>query len=118
MKTKHCLLSVLLAVAFLAMAPSQLRAQTSTADSTVAPRLEHVLHIYVNIGKAQNVGPTTHGQRVIIPITGGKIIGNGIDSEILPGGADYQLVDHAAGRVDMDAIYSARTSDGCIIRVR
>jgi hypothetical protein len=48
--------------------------------------------------------------RRVVPITGGRVSGL-FDAEILPGGADWQLV-RPDGTIEIDTRYSARTADG------
>ena len=56
-----------------------------------APGTELVMELYVTIAPAVGVGPSDHGIRRFIPITGGRFAGAGIKGEILAGGADWQL---------------------------
>ena len=55
------------------------------------PELEFVVELKVKLGQAYGVGETTHGNRFIIPITGGTFEGPNIKGEVLSGGADYQM---------------------------
>jgi len=89
---------------------------TVTAQSD--PELEFVLELHVDIGQAATVGPTGHGQRNIVPITGGSFSGPLIKGEILAGGADYQLIDNTNNRSKLEAIYCLRTDDGETVYVR
>lgn len=83
-----------------------------------APKLEFVCELKVTCDKAYSVGKTAHGERVVIPITGGTFEGPSIKGTVLSGGADYQLVDKAKNRTELEAIYSIRTDDGVNIHVR
>lgn len=85
---------------------------------TADPELEHVLDLKVKLGQAFGVGETAHGNRFVIPITGGTFEGPGIKGEVLPGGADYQLQNMDKGRTDLEAIYCIRTDDGVSIHIR
>lgn len=82
------------------------------------PELEYVLELKVKLGQAFGVGKTVHGNRFVIPITGGTFEGSRIKGEILNGGADYQLQNAEMGRTDLEAIYCIRTNDGVSIHVR
>ena len=94
-------------------------AQVSTATSTpAAPSLEYVLTLKVKIDGAFNVGATQHGNRFVIPITGGTFEGPSIRGEVLAGGADYQLQRPDMHRTELEAIYCIRTHDGVSIHVR
>ncbi|MDF3071354.1 MAG: hypothetical protein K0R38_6955 [Polyangiaceae bacterium] len=68
----------------------------------------------VTLGASLSVGQGNEGSRNIIPITGGKVTGR-IQGEVLPGGADYQLV---GGSTQLDARYTLAASDGELILVR
>jgi hypothetical protein len=73
-----------------------------------------IAHVRVELDPVLTVGPTAHGLRRIIPIVGGTIEGERLNGEILPGGADWQLVDDA-GTAYIDTRYTARTSDGALV---
>lgn len=88
------------------------------AQQSATPELEFAFELKVNIDGAFNVGAVPHGDRVVIPITGGTFEGPGIKGDILPGGADYQMGDRESGRTEVEAIYCIRTDDGVSIHVR
>jgi hypothetical protein len=75
-----------------------------------------VYEAIVSIDAAVNVGPTPHGGRRYIPITGGTFAGPKMRGVILPGGADWQT-DRPDGVTDADALYSIRCDDGTVIIV-
>ena len=83
-----------------------------------APRLEYVMELKVTCGEPYAVGHTQHGDRIIIPITGGTFEGPHIRGTVLSGGADYQLFDSIKHRNELEAIYSIRTDDGVTIHIR
>lgn len=60
---------------------------------------------------------TRKGQRLRVPITGGRFQGPGLAGRILPGGADWQLL-RTDGRLEIEAIYDMQTEDGAFIHVR
>lgn len=91
-------------------------AQTSVPKD--APQLEFALQLKVTIGEAYRVGETQHGERLVIPITGGTFEGPRIKGTVINGGADYQLINKAQHRTELEAIYSIRTDDGVYIHVR
>jgi hypothetical protein len=65
----------------------------------------------------QLIGAVLTGERRIIPITGGRFEGQKMRGEILPGGADWQIV-AADGTALLEARYTLRTDDGALIYVR
>lgn len=81
------------------------------------PQLEFALQLKVTLGETYSCGETQHGRRTVIPITGGTFEGPNIKGTIINGGADYQLA-NAAGRTELEAIYSIKTDDGVYIHVR
>ncbi|MDO4497503.1 MAG: DUF3237 family protein [Bacteroidales bacterium] len=83
-----------------------------------APTTEFVMEIRVKCDGAFGVGPTSKGNRYVIPIVGGEFDGPGIQGTVLPGGADYQLQDNPHGRTELEAIYCLRTNDGVNIHIR
>ena len=75
----------------------------------------------VDIAPREDLGETPQGRRFIVPILGGRVFagpgGEGLSGEVLPGGADRQLVD-ARGFKTLDALYEMRTQAGDILTVR
>ena len=102
-------------IAFVALSLSA-SAQVSEPQNT--PQLEFALQLKVTLGEAYSCGETQHGQRTIIPITGGTFEGPAIKGTIINGGADYQLNNKATGRTELEAIYCIKTDDGVNIHVR
>lgn len=109
---KKILLSM---IAFVALSLSA-SAQVSEPQNT--PQLEFALQLKVTLGEAYSCGDTQHGQRTIIPITGGTFEGPAIKGTIINGGADYQLGNKALNRTELEAIYCIKTDDGVNIHVR
>jgi hypothetical protein len=109
---KKILLSM---IAFVALS---LSASAQIAEPQNTPQLEFALQLKVTLGEAYTCGETQHGQRTIIPITGGTFEGPAIKGTIINGGADYQLNNKATGRTELEAIYCIKTDDGVNIHVR
>ena len=109
---KKILLSM---IAFVALSMS---ASAQVAEPQNTPQLEFALQLKVTLGEAYSCGETQHGQRTIIPITGGTFEGPNIKGTIINGGADYQLNNKATGRTELEAIYCIKTDDGVNIHVR
>ncbi len=95
-----------------------LSASAQVAEPQNTPQLEFALQLKVTLGEAYTCGETQHGQRTIIPITGGTFEGPNIKGTIINGGADYQLNNKATGRTELEAIYCIKTDDGVNIHVR
>ena len=109
---KKILLSM---ITFVALSIS---ASAQVAEPQNTPQLEFALQLKVTLGEAYTCGETQHGQRTIIPITGGTFEGPNIKGTIINGGADYQLGNKALNRTELEAIYCIKTDDGVNIHVR
>jgi hypothetical protein len=83
----------------------------------VTPRLERLFRAVVEIAAPISVGVTPSGERRIIPITGGRFEGEKLSGDVLPGGADWQIV-RADGTALLEARYTLRTRDGALVYVR
>jgi hypothetical protein len=88
----------------------------SAAPAVVPLLTEFVYEALVEIQPAVEVGPSSHGTRRYIPITGGTFAGPRIKGIVLPGGADWQL-ERPDGAVQVDALYSIQTDDKAVIIV-
>lgn len=74
-----------------------------------------------DIDARQELGEGPLGQRFIVPIRGGEFVGGPgheeLSGEILPGGADRQLV-RPDGAKQLEAIYEMRTHGGIVLSIR
>ena len=102
-------------IAFLALS---LYASAQVTEPKDTPQLEFAFQLKVTLGEAYSAGETQHGQRTIIPITGGTFEGPNIKGTIINGGADYQLGNKTLNRTELEAIYCIKTDDGVVIHVR
>jgi hypothetical protein len=68
------------------------------------------------LGPLEDHGVTRAGHRRVIAVAGGRVSGV-LDAEILPGGADWQLV-RPDGAIEIDTRYSARTAAGEYVHFR
>src|SRR5690606_882280 len=81
----------------------------------LAPELEHLATIVVDVGAPQEIGHTPSGRRRVIPITGGTVTGK-LSGRILPGGADFQAI-RSHTFTDIHARYVIETEQGETIYV-
>ncbi len=81
------------------------------------PLLEYALELRVNVGPALEVGSSSYGRRRTIPIIGGTFAGVGLSGRVLPGGADWQLIE-TGGMAVLDARYVLETDNGLHLEVR
>ncbi len=88
-----------------------------TSDELATPDLDFVFEARVAVGPPQDLGDVGKGGRRIVPITGGEFSGPQMHGEVLPGGADWQVLRND-GVAELEARYTLRTSDGVLIYVR
>jgi hypothetical protein len=81
-----------------------------------APELEFLYHVDVELGPPVAIGNVSHGQRLIVPVTGGKFEGPRLSGKILPGAADWLLI-RADGVGELDVRGTLETNDGALIYV-
>ena len=77
-----------------------------------APELEFAFAIKARVGPIQDLGQTARGHRLIIDILGGEVHGPRLSGEILPGGADWQIV-RPDGTIEVLARYTKTSS--CVL---
>jgi hypothetical protein len=97
---------------------TSLTSTMTKAQNVEAPALEFVCELKVTVDKPMRLGVTSHGERRIIPITGGTFEGPQMKGIILNGGADYQFVNKENTRTEIEAIYTIQTEDGVLIHIR
>lgn len=81
------------------------------------PELEFVFELRGTLAEPHALGPTPHGVRRVVPITGGVFEGPKLRGSIVPGGADWQVL-RGDGVSELEALYLLRTDDGVLIQVR
>jgi hypothetical protein len=81
------------------------------------PSLNFFADLSVQVGKPQEVGRTARGLRRMNPILGGEATGNGWRARVLPGGADFQLV-QSDTLAELDARYVLEADGGDLIYVQ
>lgn len=82
-----------------------------------APGLKFAFAIRARVGPIQDLGQTARGHRRIIDILGGEVHGPRLAGEILPGGADWQVV-RPDGTIEVVARYTIRSAAGALIYVQ
>ena len=81
------------------------------------PVLTFACELRVQVGVPQEIGLVRGGRRRIVPILGGSIDGPQMQGTVLPGGADWQLI-QPDGFSELDTRYTIRTGDGAIVYVQ
>lgn len=80
----------------------------------MAPSLEYVFTLHVDLSPPLDFGNTFCGHRRFIPITGGRVDGPELKAIILPGGGDWNAI-REDGMGHMLAEYAIKTEDGVLI---
>ena len=84
---------------------------------TTPPKLTFAFSVRVIVGPIQDLGQTSRGHRRIIDILGGTADGPRFQGEILPGGADWQIV-RPDGTIEVVARYTIRSASGALVYVQ
>jgi hypothetical protein len=77
---------------------------------------KYVFTITARIGSVTSAGDIGTGIRRVIPITGGEVRGNDLSGEVLPFGADFQII-RPNQLIELEAKYAILTDDGAVIYV-
>ena len=80
------------------------------------PRLDFVGIVEAEVAAPLVVGAGASGERRIVPILGGRVSGPRLEGEILPGGADFQLI-RPDGVAEIEARYTLKLADGALVYV-
>jgi hypothetical protein len=83
---------------------------------TRAPTLEFAFEARVRVAPPIEGGAVPGGRRRIIPILGGAVDGPLLQASVVPGGADWQVV-QPDGLTDLVARYTLQAADGTYIGV-
>ena len=86
-------------------------------DTQAPPSLEFIFAAHVTVDPPLDLGDVAKGGRRIVPITGGLFVGPKMRGEVVPGGADWQVL-RSDGVAELEARYTLRTDDGALIYVR
>jgi hypothetical protein len=117
MGTTRTMGCALVAAACLMSMFAEATAQTPAATPPVPPRLTFAFEVRAQVGDPIEVGELPGGRRRIVPITGGTFEGSGLRGRIVPGGADWQIIE-ADGLSRLDTRYTLETESGQIIYVQ
>jgi hypothetical protein len=90
---------------------------TLDAFLSTSPKLAFVFAVEVKVGPIQDLGATSRGHRRIVDILGGRASGPKLEGEILPGGADWQVV-RPDGTIEVTARYTIKATSGALVYVQ
>lgn len=82
----------------------------------VTPGLELAFTIEADIDAPRSAGAAPEGERLHIPISGGRVFGPRLTGRVLPGGSDWPVIG-PDGISRVDARYSIEAEDGTMIYV-
>ena len=88
----------------------------SAACETSEVRSRFAFEAHVTVDQPLVIGPSAHGLRRIVPITGGQVTGPLLKGKVVPGGADWQVV-RPDGVLHIEAKYTLQAADGALIMV-
>ena len=95
--------------------------QEILSDLPPTPFMRLIWTAIVEVGAREDLGASPHGHRFIVPILGGRFYAgpsvDNLDGEVLPGGADRQLLRHD-GVKELYALYEMRTDPGVTLTIR
>ena len=91
------------------------RTERGMTDPT-APGLEFVFRIEAEIERPRSAGASRTGERLHIPIIGGRVEGSRLHGHVLPGGSDWPVIG-ADGNSRIEAHYTIEADDGTLIYV-
>lgn len=104
-------------VAFGALTASTTFAQDEAASEAQPPTLTLAFEMRAQVAEPIDLGEVTHGRRRIIEILGGTFEGPRIKGRVLPGGADWQMI-QPDGFSELDTRYALETEDGDVVYVQ
>jgi hypothetical protein len=81
------------------------------------PTLTFAFELRAQVGPPTEIGSVTHGRRRIVPILGGTVRGPQLDAKIVPGGADWQMIQQD-GFTELDTRYTLETDKGQLVYVQ
>ena len=91
-------------------------AQT-TSSAAAAPQLVFAFELRAQVGAPAEIGAVTHGRRRIVPILGGTVQGPMLKGKVVPGGADWQVI-QPDGFTELDTRYTLETEQGRLVYVQ
>jgi Protein of unknown function (DUF3237) len=87
---------------------------TTPEERMLSP--QPIFHIEAELADILHLGRTPYGERRIIDIRGGRVSGPKLAGQILPGGADWQII-RADGVADIQARYTIQAESGALALV-
>jgi len=86
-------------------------------DAPAAPTLTFAFELRAQVGAPVEIGTVPHGRRRIVEILGGTVRGPQLSAKVVPGGADWQLI-QPDGFSELDTRYTLETDLGELVYVQ
>jgi len=103
--------ALLIATGFSAVLPALAQ------DAPVPPTLTFAFELRAQVAAPVVVGDVPHGLRRIVEIFGGTVRGPELNAKVVPGGADWQLI-QPDGFSELDTRYTLETDQGELVYVQ
>jgi hypothetical protein len=82
-----------------------------------APKLVFAFELRAQVAAPVEIGEVPHGRRRIVEILGGTVEGPNFSAKVVPGGADWQLI-QPDGFSELDTRYTLETDGGELVYVQ
>ena len=92
-------------------------AQEAGSRAPPPPGLVFAFELRAQVGDPVEIGQVPHGRRRIVEILGGTVEGPMLSAKVVPGGADWQLI-QPDGFSELDTRYTLRTAQGGLVYVQ
>ena len=112
----HTVRSVLLAASVLAGTVA-LRTAVAQQAPAAPPGLVFAFELRAQVAAPVEIGEVAHGRRRIVDILGGTVKGPNFSAKVVPGGADWQLI-QPDGFTELDTRYTLETDKGELVYVQ
>ena len=99
------------------LAGSVLAQSQAGAGEPAPPKLTFAFELRAQVGPPTEIGQVAHGRRRIVPILGGTVRGPQLNAKVLPGGADWQMI-QTDGFTELDTRYTLETDKGQLVYVQ
>ena len=86
-------------------------------SAAAPPKLVFAFELRAQVGPPAELGEVTHGRRRIVPILGGTVKGPELNAKVVPGGADWQMI-QPDGFSELDTRYTLETDRGELVYVQ
>ena len=82
-----------------------------------APTMTFMTQVRCDVEAVLSLGPAPMGERRVVPLLGGEVVGPALSGRILPGGTDWQW-NRSDGALEIAAHYVIETREGARIEVQ